>query len=80
MPPDFFAVVAKMKVGEIGPPIRTALGFHIIQLTDAKPARQISFEEAKPEIRLRLENEKRRAETERLAADLAAQAKLVMNR
>ena len=80
MPPDFFAVVAKMQVGEISPPIRTALGFHIIQLTDARPARQLSLAEVTAEIRLNLENEKRRIATESLTTDLARQAEFVMAR
>jgi parvulin-like peptidyl-prolyl isomerase len=77
MPPDFFAVVAKMQIGEISPPIRTALGFHIVQLTDARPARQLSFEEVSGEIRLKLDNEKRRAAMEKLTTDLARQAPFV---
>ena len=40
--------------------LRTRLGFHIIQLTDFKPSRQITFGEVQPEIRLAIENEKRR--------------------
>lgn len=80
MPPDFFALVARLRVGEISPPIRTALGFHIVQLTDARPARQLTFEEAAAEIRLKLENEKRGAATESLAMDLARQAQFVANR
>ncbi len=80
MPPDFLAVVAKMQVGEISPPIRTALGFHIIQLTDARSARQLSVEEATAEIRLNLENEKRRIATESLTTNLARQAEFVMAR
>jgi parvulin-like peptidyl-prolyl isomerase len=43
MPRDFFSAVVKMRVGEISQPIRTRLGFHIIQLTDFKPARQMTF-------------------------------------
>ena len=37
----FFAAVVKMHVGEISKPIRTRLGFHIIQLTDRKQARRM---------------------------------------
>ena len=80
MPPDFFAIVAKMQIGEISPPVRTVLGFHIIQLTDAKPARQLSLTEAAAEIRLNLENEKRHIATESLTTDLARQAEFVMAR
>jgi len=56
MPPDFFAAVRKLRVGEISQPVRTRLGFHIIHLTDAKPARQINFEEAQAEIALAFAN------------------------
>jgi foldase protein PrsA len=77
MPPDFFSAVVKMHVGEISQPIRTRLGFHIIELTDFKPARQMTFEEVQPEIRLAIENEKRRAALQSLTADLLRRAKIV---
>src|SRR5260370_11522235 len=67
----------KMHVGEISQPSRTRLGFHIIQLTDFKPARQINFEEVRSEIRLALKNEKRRAALQSLTADLLRRAKIV---
>ena len=77
MPPDFFSAIVKMRVGEISQPIRTRLGFHIVQLTDFKPARQMNFEEVQPEIRLALKNEKRRAALQNLTADLLRRAKIV---
>jgi parvulin-like peptidyl-prolyl isomerase len=77
MPPDFFSAVVKMHVGEISQPIRTRLGFHIVQLTDFKPSRQMNFEEVRSEIRLAIENEKRRAALQALTADLLRQAKIV---
>ena len=75
--PEFFAAVAKMRVGEISQLMRTRLGFHIIELTDLKPARQMSFEEARTEIRLLIENEKRRTALQNLAADLSRRALFV---
>ena len=74
MPPDFFAAVAKMHIGEISQPIRTRLGFHIIKLTDSKPAREMNFEEARGEIRLIIENEKRRTALQNLVRDLSRRA------
>ena len=50
VPRDFFAKVAQLKVGETSKPFRSALGFHIVRVTEIKPARQMSFEEARPEI------------------------------
>ncbi len=77
MSPDFFSAVVKMRCGEISQPIRNRLGFHIIQLTDFKLARQMTFEEVQSEIRLAIENEKRRAALQSLTADLLRRAKIV---
>ena len=77
MPPDFFSAIVTMRVGEISQPIRTRLGFHIVQLTDFMPARQMNFEEVQPEIRLTIKNEKRRAALQALTADLLRRAKIV---
>ena len=59
--PDFVPAIEKLRVGQISAPVRTHLGFHIVQLTDVKPPRQMTFEEARPEIEARLMNEKRAA-------------------
>jgi parvulin-like peptidyl-prolyl isomerase len=77
MPPDFFAVTAKMSPGQISQPVRTSLGFHIIQMTDLKPARQMTFAEAQSDIRGALESEKRRLAVPKLEVDLGEQARLV---
>jgi parvulin-like peptidyl-prolyl isomerase len=77
MPPDFFAAVRKLQVGAGRPPVRTQLGFHIVQLTDSKPARQMGFDEAEPEIKLRIENEKRQTSVLNLAGELMHRAEFV---
>ena len=77
MPPDFFSAIVKMRLEEISQPIRTRLGFHIVQLTDFKPARQMNFEEVQPEIRFAIKNEKRRAALQSLTTDLLRRAKPV---
>ena len=59
--PEFLAEVEKLAVGEISPPIRSPLGFHIVQLTNAWPPRQLPFEEARPEIETELMNQRRAA-------------------
>ena len=69
-----------MYVGEISQPVRTRLGFHIIELTDSKPARQMSFEEARAEIRLIIENEKRRTALQNLVRNLSRRTEFVRNR
>jgi hypothetical protein len=77
MPPDFVAPVRAMRVGEISKPVQTRLGFHIVHLTDLKPARRMSFDEAKAEISLALENAKRDAALRRVSAELLRSAPLV---
>lgn len=77
MPSDFLAAIMKMRVGETSDVVRTRLGFHIIQLTEFKPARQMLFDEARAEISLMLENEKRAIEPQKLAAALLERAAFV---
>jgi peptidyl-prolyl cis-trans isomerase C len=77
MPPDFFAAAVKMSPGQISQPVRTSLGFHIIQTMDLKPARQMMFDEAHADIRAALELEKRRVTLQKLEVDLGAQARIV---
>jgi PPIC-type PPIASE domain len=77
MPPDFFAATAKMSPGKVSQPIRTSLGFHIVQITDLKPARQMTFDEAHSDIRAALESEKRRLTLQKLEVDLGSKTQLV---
>jgi hypothetical protein len=74
MLPDFFGAVTKLHVGQISPPIRTRLGFHIVQLTDSKPAQQLPFDQARAEISATLESEKRQGSIRTLIVDLCARA------
>ncbi len=60
MPEDFSERVFSLRSGETSPPFRTSLGWHIVELTARKAARDLSFEEMKPEIVTWLENNKRR--------------------
>jgi parvulin-like peptidyl-prolyl isomerase len=71
VPGDFWAALRGIKAGEPARIIRTALGFHIVQVTDSRPVRQISPEEARPGILVTLENEKRATAVEILVPELA---------
>lgn len=77
MAPDFFAAIRNMPVGEISRVVRTRLGFHIIQLTDAKAAHQMTFDQSRMEISLMLGNGKRTTALEELVADLSPQAEFI---
>ena len=70
IPQDFFAAVSQLKVGETSKPIRTTLGFHIVRVTEIKPARQMTFEEARFEIAARLTNQRRQQGVAAVAARL----------
>jgi len=61
MPPEFVSEVEKLQVGAISGPIRSHLGFHIVQLTDAKSPTNLTFEQAQPEITTEITNRKRAA-------------------
>jgi parvulin-like peptidyl-prolyl isomerase len=74
MPPDFVAAAAPLQPGETSPPVQTRLGFHIIKLVDVQPARQRTFDEAREEIVLELQNQKRAAAIQKLIVDLSQQA------
>ena len=71
MPADFMAEVEKLKPGKPSAPVRLHLGFHILQLTDSRPARPMPFAEVQAEIALHLQNAKRAAAIERLRQRLA---------
>jgi parvulin-like peptidyl-prolyl isomerase len=76
IPPDFFSMLSQLKIGDPPKIFRTALGFHIVRLTEVRPLRQMSFEEARPEIVARLRNAQRRKAVENLAARLSGSSAL----
>jgi parvulin-like peptidyl-prolyl isomerase len=67
MPADFMAAVEQLTPGKRSPVTRTLLGFHILELTDAKPGRALAFEEVREEITATLKNEQRAAAVGELA-------------
>jgi peptidyl-prolyl cis-trans isomerase C len=77
MPSDFISAIEKMGVGEIGNVVRTRLGFHIVQLTDKRPARPMVYDEVQPEIRLWLQNEKREGKLQKVTAALLGETRYV---
>jgi hypothetical protein len=72
----FFAAVIKMHAGEISKPVRTRLGFHIIQLTDREPPRRMTFDEPREEIGFTLGNEQGQAALQNVGGKLLSRAEL----
>ena len=59
MAPEFIDEIKKLQIGETSGPLRSHLGYHIVQLIETKPEREITYDEARPEIALALANERR---------------------
>ena len=59
MPADFWTAVKSMRPGDGPRLIQTRLGFHVLEVTDIRAPRDMSFDEARPEIVLALQNQKR---------------------
>ncbi|HKZ21723.1 MAG TPA: peptidylprolyl isomerase [candidate division Zixibacteria bacterium] len=55
-PPGFFKAAWKLKNGEVSHPLKTSWGYHLIKLIDKKE--KLSFEQASPEIRKALIEQK----------------------
>lgn len=58
MPADFIKQVFPLPQNQISEPFHTKLGWHIVEITDKKAARDLSFEELKPEIIAWLKNQR----------------------
>jgi peptidyl-prolyl cis-trans isomerase C len=72
MLPAIWEAAQKLKPGGRSAPIRSRLGFHILCLTNTRPAAQMTYEQALPEIALALENERRAGTVARAVGQLPA--------
>ncbi len=60
VPRDVADVAFGLRPGEVSEPFRSALGWHLIEVTDTRAPERLDFETLKPEIAARLETERRR--------------------
>jgi peptidyl-prolyl cis-trans isomerase C len=67
MPSEFVEEVEKLGVGRRSNPFRSHLGFHIVEVTEVRPSRVLSFDDARAEISLAFANERRALIAKRLA-------------
>lgn len=72
---EFDAAAFAMKTGEISNLVKTAFGFHIIKVVDAKPDTTRPMAEVRAEIEDQLKWQKAQAEAERIAKSLEATTK-----
>ena len=60
MVPEFANAAFSQKPGEISEPVKTQFGWHVIKVTEKKPAGTVPFEEVKDQITTYLKNAKQR--------------------
>ena len=75
MVPEFDAVAFAMQPGQISDVVKTQFGYHIIKVTDRKPATTKSLDEVKAQIEDQLKWERAQTEAQRVADDIAGQLK-----
>ena len=66
--PEFESVAFSMEVGEVSPVFTSSYGYHLVKLTDRKPAVPRPFEEVREEVEQRWRDD-RRAEKARLLVE-----------
>ena len=72
---EFDAAAFAMKTGDISNLVKTAFGYHIIKVTDAKPDQTRPLAEVRTEIEDQLKWQKAQTEAERIAKSLEAATK-----
>lgn len=80
MVPEFERAAFSLKAkGDLSPVVRSQFGFHIIKLTDRRAGPAKNLEQAREEIRGRLQEDRRRASVEQYVKDLKAKAKITIH-
>ena len=73
---EFEIVAFSMNIGEISPVFATPFGYHLIKLTDRKPATPRPFEEVRNDVREQMFAERKQEKTKALVKDLQERAKI----
>ncbi len=76
MIPEFSKAAFTQKIGEVGVPVRTQYGWHVIKVTAKKPAGMVPFDEVKEDIQNYLKNEKQEAAVQEILKSLHESAKI----
>ncbi|CAN5810926.1 hypothetical protein BH09VER1_BH09VER1_32990 [soil metagenome] len=76
MVPEFADAAFAAKVGSISDPVKTQFGYHIIKVTDKKPAHTMTFDEVKKQLIAYLKQDKQRKATQELLKSLRDSAKI----
>jgi len=76
MVPEFAEAAFNQKPGEVGNPVRTQFGWHVIKVTEKKPAGTVPFEEVKEQIAAYLKSTKQREAIQGILKNLKDSAKI----
>ncbi len=76
MVPEFSTAAFNQKTGEVGAPVRTPFGWHVIKVTEKKPAGTVPFEEVKEQIIGYLKSMKQREAMQGVLKNLKDSAKI----
>lgn len=79
MIPEFEEAVAKLEVGKLSGAVKTQFGYHVIKLTDKKPAEVQELSAVSPRIKNELLSKKRQEAFSKLVDGLKAKSKVVIN-
>lgn len=74
--PEFEEAAMKLKPGEISGVVQTSLGYHIILLTEQKPAHQRPIEEVKDQIRQGLQGQRGQQTVQSVIQELRSKARI----
>ena len=77
--PEFEAACEQLKTDGISAPVQTKLGYHVIKLTDRKPAEQKSFDEVKEDAKMRLQMQERQKIFNKMITRLRKENKIYLN-
>lgn len=76
MVPEFAEAAFSQKPGDISEPVKTQFGWHIIKVTDKKPAGTVPFDEVKDQITAYLKSTKQREAVQGILKNLKDSAKI----
>jgi len=76
MVPEFAEVAFTQKPGEVGKPVRTQFGWHVIKVSEKKPAGMTPFEEVKEQIAAYLKSTKQREAVQGILKNLKDSAQI----